>query len=352
MVDSSRYIALALQREKMAEDSRLADRALKERSAQRQADTMASLASTLGRSAASAYGSYAQGQAQSKNDGIANSLMNQQENIPRAQAAGPNAQAVQTAADSKAANMDGFHTGGVAEMKLSMSMEDQKNQNIANRLAGVREARLTQQADDTYTLRQRQSANQAAQLTNQKTKDAVTTSGAYFKNKALIEKSMSEAQAAGDFDAYDSAAQDLQALHYGTVSAGIKLPELRIPGFRDPNAPQPEAVQDAADSWENSRNTAMQPGGWNSNGKWLNGKTAGQEFMDESRTLSDLQQKSKPREVSKFQPSEDVITMGQGQASGGGAVEMARQAIAAGANPQAVAERLRAMGIDPATINQ
>ena len=338
MVDSSRYIALRLQKEKQDEDQQLAKQALQQRQMQMILSTGMDAAQGI-----------AGAMKTSKQNGVANALMNQQ-TPPRAEAVDPalNAQMRQQGLGPTAPR-----TGGVDELKLSMAMEDQRNQNMASALSVAREGRLNHALNDAAVARQTQDATQTARMTNQATKDKVTASAAYFKNKALLEKSMSAAQAAGDFDAYNSTAQDLQALHYGTVSSGVKLPDLMIPDFRSPTAPTPEAMTSAVSDWQGRRDRAMKPGGWDSNGDWFNGKTAGDEFMDSSSNLSELQSQSRGKPVDKFTPDqEDVIPLPQSSGGGGGLIAQAKQAIAAGADPAAVAERIKALGLDPSLLNQ
>jgi hypothetical protein len=85
---------------------------------------------------------------QAKLDSIANSLMNAQENIPRAQTVD---QSLQAKADAKAAKMPGYHTGGLGEMRLAMGMGEWKQKQIDSLLR-------REQAEQAMKLRQ-QNAN-------------------------------------------------------------------------------------------------------------------------------------------------------------------------------------------------
>ena len=202
---------------------------------------------------------------------------------------------------------------------------------------------------------QQQQASTLSRQTNQKTKDMVIASGAYVKNMALQRKGLDAAQKAGDFDTYDSIAGDMQALHYGSVSSGLKLPELKIPDFVPPGAAMDDDLASATEEWERTGKQANSSAGqWESNGKWLNGKTAGQEYMDASQNLSTAQSKYTPRKITPFTPpeDEDTIPLNGSQTGVNPAIEQARQAIAAGADPQAVADLLTSMGIDPNELNK
>lgn len=305
MVDSSRYIALRLQKERQDQENDLANRALQQRNMQFLLSQGMVAAQSLGGMAMKAG-------AQSKQDGIANALMNQQ-TPPRAEAVDPalNAQMRQQGLGPTAP-----HRGGLDELKLSMAMDDQRNQNMATQLGVVREGRMQQSINDAATARQAQDAMQAARMTSQATKDKVTASAAYFKNKALLEKGLSAAQASGDYDAYNSTAQGLQALHYGTVSAGVKLPDLVIPDFVGPSPQNESAFNSAMQNWQNTRGAAMQKDGWDEGGRMgipfirESVPSNGQRFMTASDELNKQKAAFVKRPVDKYQPEgEDVIPL-------------------------------------------
>lgn len=304
MVDSSRYIALRLQKEKQDEDQRLAKQALQQRNMQMILSTGLDAAQSIGGIAMKAG-------AQSKQDGIANALMNQQ-TPPRAEAVDPalNAQMRQQGLGPTAPR-----TGGVDELKLSMAMEDQKNQNMASALSVAREGRMNQAQDDSYTARQMQAATNAARATNQKTKDMVTAANAYVETSALLEKSMKAAQASGDFDGYNSAARKLQAVHLGTVSAGVKLPPLVIPDFSGPAPGNEGAFNDAMNNWQNTRGAAMQVGGWDEGGKMGipfirdSVPSNGQRYMTASEELNKQKAAFVKRPVDKYQPESNTVQL-------------------------------------------
>ena len=251
---------------------------------------------------------------QGKRDNIANQLMNQND-PPRAQAVNADAPGVARAN----AVFGGASTparGGADELGMRMELSREKrlsqDSRFDNMVAGLREQRLSDSLTQRSAAAQQQQASTLSRQTNQKTKDMVIASGAYVKNMALQRKSLDAAQKAGDFDTYDSIAGDMQALHYGSVSSGLKLPELKIPDFVPPGAAMDDDLASATEEWERTGKQANSSAGqWESNGKWLNGKTAGQEYMDASQNLRTAQSKYTPRKITPFTPPEDIIPLDQ-----------------------------------------
>jgi hypothetical protein len=195
------------------------------------------------------------------------------------------------------------------ELKLNLAMDDNKRRNMAAGLSASREGRMQQSADDSYSFRLQDQAIRAARMTDQKTKDMVTASNAYYKNKSLLEKKMAAAQTSGDFEAWDSAATDLQGLHQGTISRGVKLPDLILPTFKDADSPDDVTMTSAVSDGQGRRDRAMAPGGWDGVGDWMNGKTAGQEYMDESAKLDELKGKAAGRKATPYEPDDDTIPL-------------------------------------------
>lgn len=290
MVDSSKYIALRLQKEQQ-------DRMFQLKKQEQEQERMAQILENVN--------SLAQGLYKKSNniDSLANVEMNKL-SPPRAEAVNKNDPVVK-AANSLYGGPSKPHKGGLDELKLYLDMDDRKGKNISHQLTAQREARLQQQADDNYNFRERQQAMQAAAQVDKNTKEKVSASNAYYKNKSLLEKSLAGAQALGDFDSYNSTAQDLQALHYGNVSAGLKLPEIKIPPFRETDPQLQEAINTAKMERDEKRKGVLSPGGWGGRGVWWNGKTGGQEYMDASNELINLQKQIKVREVDKYIPDDE-----------------------------------------------
>ncbi len=277
---------------------------------------------------------------QGKRDNIANQLMNQND-PPRAQAVNADAPGVARAN----AVFGGASTparGGADELGMRMELS--------------REQRLSDSLTQRSAAAQQQQASTLSRQTNQKTKNMVIAAGAYVKNMALQRKGLDAAQKAGDFDTYDSIAGDMQALHYGSVSSGLKLPALNIPDYVPPGAAMDDDLASATEEWERTGKQANSSAGqWESNGKWLNGKTAGQEYMDASQNLRTAQSKYTPRPVTRYVPDGnegDTIPLNGQQTDVDFAIDRARNALTKGADPQEVAQTLQAMGIDPAVLNQ
>lgn len=309
MVDSSRYIALRLQKERQDQDARIARQALQQRNMQTILNAGMDAAQMM------------QGQmAKSKQDGIANALMNRND-APVATAVDPGIQkaVMQSRAQAGIEGSPMPHTGGMDELKLSMAMDRHKSDMMQTQLAGMRENRMQQAANDAYNFRLMNEAQDAARMTSQKTKDMVTASNAYFKNKTALEKAMADAQSRGDFDAYNSAAQDLQAAHFGTISAGVKLPELNIAPFRQPLSSEEQSAIDAAQTDFTRRADRVTKEGASSIGDWMNGKTAAEEMHDAEQRLNELKGRQVVKPVDKYQPEDDVIPLpaAQPQASNG-----------------------------------
>ena len=306
MVDSSRYIALRLQKEKQDEDQQLAKQALQQRQMQMILSTGMDAAQGI-----------AGAMKTSKQNGVANALMNQQ-TPPRAEAVDPalNAQMRQQGLGPTAPR-----AGGLDELKLSMAMEDQRNQNMASQLGQQRMQIAGQRMDDTYNHQRIQDAIAAAKLTSEKTKSAVTDSAAYFKNIDVMRDKLAEAQKNGDFRAYNTTATEMQALHTGNVSAGLKLPPLVIPDFSGPAPENEGAFNSAMDNWQNTRGAAMQKDGWDEGSRstktlnpltWANSPTPsnGERFMKASEELNKQKAGFVKRPVDKYQPEgEDVIPL-------------------------------------------
>lgn len=269
-----------------------------------------------------------------KNDAIANSLMNEMAAIPRAQAVGDDAALVQAMADKKAEKMPGFHTGGVDELTMRMALEKHQNQNadrtemsddraFRRALEKSREARMVEELDLRKRQAEQDAAKQAAGLTNDKTKESVIAANAYFKQKKVIEDAMRQAQLNGDFDSYNSYAQDLQAIHFGTSSAGVKLPELSIPPFRDPEQ-DPLIASLESQLAENDQQMAA---GDKTKGNflWWGGtprtdiKSSLEKQLNETRTKAE-------RPVDKFTPQEDDESTAS-QESGAGGMPVGTMAV-------------------------
>lgn len=352
MVDSSRYIALRLQKERQDEDAALARQALQQRNMQFLISQGMDAAQSIG-------GQMARSGARSKQDGIANTLMNQSD-PPRAEAVNPNAPGV-ARANQTYGGPTAAHTGGMDEMRFNLAMDDNKRRNMAAGLSEQREGRMRQSADDMYLLRKEEAATRAAKAATEKTRGHVTDANAYFKTADALRTRMSAAQQAGDFDAYNTAAQELQAAYWGTKSAGGQLPELQIPEFVGPSPENQGAFNTAMDNWKNTRGAAMQKDGWDSGGRVgiplirESVPSNGERFMQASEELNKQKSAFVKRPVTEYKPDDDFIPLpasAPASSQGGNAVTMAKQAIASGADPQAVAERLRAMGIDPTLLNK
>lgn len=259
---------------------------------------------------------------QGKRDNIANQLMNQND-PPRAQAVNADAPGVARAN----AVFGGASTparGGADELGMRMELSREKrlsqDSRFDNMVAGLREQRLSNSLTQRRAAALHQQAVNLSRQTSQKTKDMVTAAGAYTKNMALQRKGLAAAQAAGNFEEYDSIAGDMQALHYGSVSSGLKLPPLNIPDYVPPGAAMDDDLDAATREWERTRARATaKPGQWDSTGDWLNGKTAGEEYMAASERLGAAQTPYTKRPVTKYVPEPDIIPLDQdpmGQASG------------------------------------
>lgn len=118
------------------------------------------------------------------------------------------------------------HTGGMRELKLNLAMDQNRRANLGIQL---QQDRLNAMND----YRQVQAANAASRLVNQKDKDVMNASMAYFRNLGVNQRAVSNAITNGDQNAYMQAAQTIQGLYHGMKAMGFKdLQEPQIPDFQ------------------------------------------------------------------------------------------------------------------------
>lgn len=226
---------------------------------QAEAMKLAQMRQLLG-AAAQAGGAIAGGIQQQRQDEIANSLMNEEANIPRAQAVDP---AAQGPADAKAAKMPGFHTGGMDEMKLTMAMEDQKMQRIASDLAVAREARYNAMMDQQANARQQAAAADAFRSSSKDMQEAFNDSMAYYKTSGVGLKAAAEATTQEE---YDAAASGVMSMYNAAVKRGLDVQQPKLPPFMTPEqkaamAAQQQAIADERTAIEQLRTEAQNAGG-------------------------------------------------------------------------------------------
>jgi hypothetical protein len=125
------------------------------------------------------------------------------------------------------------HTGGMGELKLSLAMDQNRRANLASNLSQQRYDLSQQRMDNYNTARQISAANAATRLVNQKDRDVINNSMAYFRNLGVYQKAVNTAIQNGDQNAYSTAAQNIQGLYHGVKSAGLNsIPEPQIPDFQ------------------------------------------------------------------------------------------------------------------------
>jgi hypothetical protein len=176
---------------------------------------------------------------QQRTDDIANRLMNEEAAIPRATALDP---AMQSQADAKAAKMPGFHTGGMAEMKLSMAMEDQKMQRIASDLAVAREARYSAAMQQQQTAVQQADAAAAFRNSSKDMQESFQDSMAYYKTLGVGLRQATEAQSQQE---YDAAASGVMAMYQAAKKRGLEVDTPNLPAFVTPEQRAASAAQQA-----------------------------------------------------------------------------------------------------------
>lgn len=163
-------------------------------------------------------------------------------------------------------------------------------------------------AETNRLAQQARAATNAARMTDQKTKNITLASDAYLKQKAVTEGIMRLAQKDGNWDVFNQKGQELQALHLGGVSSGLKLPPLELPKFQPPGEETDLNLRAARQRWDDSSANAFPAtgSGWSKPGSRSGGKTAGDEYMEDSDRLYRIQQKYAPREVDRYTPPDTV----------------------------------------------
>lgn len=157
-------------------------------------------------------------------DDVANALMNEQANIPRAQSVDRSAQGP---ADARAARMPGFRTGGVAELGMRNQMSDMQRQDMRMILADMAEKR---QQDMLGIAKARASY----QNSTQPMKDAYSDSMSYYDNMTEHQKAISKALETGDQNLYDASVQSINGLYTAAKSRKLDVPAPIIAPWQSP----------------------------------------------------------------------------------------------------------------------
>lgn len=284
----------------------------------------------------------------SKQDGIANALMNKSD-APRAEAVNPNAPGV-ASANAVYGGASQPHSGGMDELKLSMAMDANKNKNIASNLAALKYSNDSnfreRQLAETITHNR---AIEAAKNAPTKFKDKVLSSDAYYRGMQDFNTAINNSLGSGDYQQYKDAALGMQVLHAAATASGLKFDPPSIPEFT------PDG------SYSDSQIAQLR-----SELNLNQGKPVAY-ASDDERVQNYNWAKAHPQMPVPKLPADFKSDYGPGarstisangaappsQPSGNSAVvAQAKQAIASGANPQAVSARLKAMGIDPAILTR
>jgi hypothetical protein len=167
-----------------------------------------------------------------KNDQAANSMMSQQD-AAYADTVGEDGQSDGSMAMPAGYQEGKSRTGGMEELRLNLAMDQNRRANLGSSLQQQKYDLSQQRLDNYNTGRQISSANAASRLVNQKDRDAINNSMAYFRNLGVYQKAVNTAISNGDQNAYMTAATNIQGLYHGVKSAGLStIPEPQIPDFQ------------------------------------------------------------------------------------------------------------------------
>lgn len=159
----------------------------------------------------------------------ANSIMNQQASIPRAQAVNPSLQA---GADAAAARMPGFYTGGVDELRFRNAMQSAQGSQVGRLIQSMRLG-LARRADQRAEDRFRESRANAAFARKTDEADKIyRDSMAYMEAAPNILEKIKKAQT---LDEYNFLANQARSLNEMAAGRKLTVSPITIPPFVSPD---------------------------------------------------------------------------------------------------------------------
>ena len=240
-------------------------------------------------------GGVAGGIQQMGQDRIANQVMNESSNIPRAQSVD---RSLQGPADTLAARMPGFHTGGVDELKMRSAMDSIQDRRSSRAMEAMRlqvSQRRLQAAEEMHEV---DLARKTMDRASKPLKDDYHDSLAYNSNSVVHQKAIAKAIEAGDKTSYDTAASSWQSLYKAAQKRGIEVDPPNIPRWMSPEerAGLQEAQMDLEDArtvlqrmksdWLKPDDTVSKIPGLGWVGKSIQGRDDAQQ-----KVVSDLEEK-------------------------------------------------------------